>query len=155
MRELEEALRRVKPGGMLIVSTGDMDAWTWRWAPTQHWYLETPQHVSFASRRFFRWFSAHASVAIERLARIPHQRGGWRDRLDEAVNVLYFGSVGRGQTGRMLRGALRRLPPWRGLVHKTAMVTASHLRDHVVIIMRKRAEPEAGLGVVAAERAVG
>jgi SAM-dependent methyltransferase len=144
-RELRAALSALRPGGVVVVSTGDMDAWTWRWANTAHWYLETPQHVSVASRRFFRWFATTAGVSLERMVRIPHQRGGWHLRPGEAVNVLYFGSTARPRRWRLLRGLIRRLPPWRAFAHSTSMITASHLRDHLIVTMRR--PTEGGLAV--------
>jgi len=149
--ELRLALMALKPGGLLIASTADMDSWTWRWAATTHWYLETPQHVSFASRRFFRWFAAQAGAPIERSARIPHQRGGWSQRLDDAVNVFYFGSIGRREHWRLARGLIRRIPRWRGFVHTSNMATASRLRDHVIVVMRRPTLGAQTGGVVAQE----
>jgi SAM-dependent methyltransferase len=138
-QQLELALTLLRPGGLLVVGTGDMDAWTWRWSGSQHWYLETPEHVSFASRRFFRWFAGRTGAALERLSRVPHQRGTWRERVDDAIDVLYVGSLGRGPAWRLARGVIRRFPRWRGLVHRTAITHAAHLRDHIIVVMRKPA----------------
>jgi 2-polyprenyl-3-methyl-5-hydroxy-6-metoxy-1,4-benzoquinol methylase len=37
------------PGGLVIVSTGNADAWSWRLSKGRFWYCCIPEHVSFVS----------------------------------------------------------------------------------------------------------
>jgi SAM-dependent methyltransferase len=44
----------LKPGGKIIVSTGNADAWLWRIMGSLFWYCYFPEHISFVGRRWLK-----------------------------------------------------------------------------------------------------
>ena len=53
-REFLTALAAVvRPGGSVIVGTGNADAPTWRLMGSRYWYSWYPEHISFVSPRWF------------------------------------------------------------------------------------------------------
>lgn len=69
-RAIASLLEVVKPGGVLIVTTGDAHAWLWRIAGPRWWYCYYPEHLAFISERWIRgWLrrtGARADVAEAR-----------------------------------------------------------------------------------------
>ncbi len=130
---LRQAAELLRPGGILIVSTGDMDAWTWRWFRGSHWYLQTPLHLSFASQRFFNYVAKTNDWKVIQHKAIPHQLGTaelcWQDR----VEALYFGARRRGGLWRILQRLIHLVPDWQHLRHRTSVPWTFHVRDHIVV----------------------
>jgi len=54
---MERLLRRLAPGGRLVVTTGDGGNWLWRLLGSRWWYCYFPEHIAFVSRR---WLYHHA-----------------------------------------------------------------------------------------------
>jgi SAM-dependent methyltransferase len=49
---LLELRRHLNPGGRLLLSTGNSDAWLWRLAGAHYWYCYFAEHISFIGRRW-------------------------------------------------------------------------------------------------------
>ena len=78
---IPDLLARVRPGGTLLISTGDADHWLWRLVGSRWWYCYFPEHVAFLSRRWLRGWLARsesdASLAVIhgfRYQRLPPAR---------------------------------------------------------------------------------
>jgi len=65
---LHRAYTHVSPGGMLIVSTGNPDAFVWRrLLKARFWYVSFPEHISFPALGFFQlWCARTGAVIAER-----------------------------------------------------------------------------------------
>lgn len=87
--------RRLSPGGLLIVSTGDLDARSWRATGGSYWYCSFPEHISFLSEGWLRgWADARAMrlEAVERFAYdgevAPRSRFRfWRRALERRLKI--------------------------------------------------------------------
>ena len=44
--------QHVRPGGSIVISTGNADARAWRWFGGRYWYCSFPEHLSFISPRW-------------------------------------------------------------------------------------------------------
>ena len=57
----------VKPGGVLVITTGDADSWLWRLSGARWWYCHYPEHLAFVSEQWIRgWLKkagGHATLA--------------------------------------------------------------------------------------------
>ena len=62
---LARAYARVRPGGILIVSTGDPQAFAWRVLKSRFWYASFPEHVSFPGRAFFEQWCARSGARLK------------------------------------------------------------------------------------------
>ena len=91
VREAHHALR---PGGRLVVLTGDNSSLVARWSQARWWYLQYPEHILFASPR--AWSHAEGLKLVRRLrtyASIGY-RVGARARLKGLVLMLLGRGIG-------------------------------------------------------------
>ena len=119
---LFKALRRMlTPRGIIVIGTGDADAWTWRLQTSRYWYCSLPEHVSFYYQRTL-WQIASAN-RMDTLAhlRTSHVRSSAYTQIRQAVVNLGYELIHRCGGFRS-----RPAPGW---------LTA---RDHMIHIMRAR-----------------
>jgi len=65
---LQSLLRVTRPGGILIVTTGDADAPLWRIARSRWWYCSYPEHLGFISEAWVRQWLSRSSAAADLVA---------------------------------------------------------------------------------------
>jgi SAM-dependent methyltransferase len=111
----------LKPRGIIVIVTGDTDAWTWRMQKNRYWYCSMPEHVSFFCQRTL-WQIASAN-RLDTLAhmRVSHVRSNPFTFQRQLVMNLGHELVYRCGVARR-----RSAPGW---------LTA---RDHMLHIMRAR-----------------
>lgn len=131
---LARAAALLRPNGILIASTGDMDAWTWRCAGVRHWYLQTPLHLSFASRAFFRFVAEREGLRLAGVSRIPHRIGTLLTRCRQAIEIVYWQLRQRGGWARIPQRLLQSLPGLRYLGHRESVPWTMRLRDHAFAV---------------------
>jgi SAM-dependent methyltransferase len=59
---LDAVMRRLKPGGLFVLSTGDASAWLWRLCGGRFWYCHFAEHLSFISPH---WLAKQSSAGTE------------------------------------------------------------------------------------------
>lgn len=72
---VQRMLAKTAPGGYVIISTGNTDAWSWYLAGSRFWYCYLPEHISFVSPSWFRHYSALLGVKVSQVrefAYSPH-----------------------------------------------------------------------------------
>lgn len=133
---LSHAWEYLKPGGLLIVSTGNLDHWTWRWTNGDHWYSNTVQHLTFASPSFFRnWARKHGgSLKFEKLH--PHQKSDWLSKMTRSLDVFVWGARMR-PIWRTIAGGLMRIPGCSAWRHRQQAPYAPELADHILVVIQK------------------
>jgi 2-polyprenyl-3-methyl-5-hydroxy-6-metoxy-1,4-benzoquinol methylase len=100
-REFLTALAAVvRPGGSVIVGTGNADAPTWRLMGARYWYSWYPEHISFVSPRWFAQAAPGLALRQERVARFSRYPGGRSFTREAALNVAF-------RVAPQLSGALR------------------------------------------------
>lgn len=83
--------RALRPGGLIVVSTGNLDAWSWALMRSNYWYCAIPEHISFLSESWFRHAAASLGLAVENVTRYPHAKATPKRRLLEtAANLTYL-----------------------------------------------------------------
>lgn len=133
---LGAALRLLKSGGTMAISTGNMGAWTWRWLGNSHWYLQSPYHITLGAPTFFQWLRAREGLQSVRFQYIPHHLGA-ADRLYQAPVALYFGCARRRGAWRLLRRLILSVPGYGNLRHAEHVRWTMNLKDHMVVWLRK------------------
>ncbi len=94
---MRECWQRLRPGGRLVILTGNIDSVSARIAGEDWWYVSYPEHIVFPSIRFFRACAAHTmEKCVPTYASIGY-RASFQDRL-------------RGFAAGFLRGRYRGLP---------------------------------------------
>ncbi len=137
--DLERAAALLRPGGVLIASTADLDAWTWRWTAGRHWYLQAPLHLSIASRGFFRYVAERAGLKFKRFERVAHRRGSFGSRLRERIDLIHWELRQRGGWYRIPQRLLQLLPGFGDLRHRESTPWAMRLKDHLLVVLERRA----------------
>ncbi len=127
---LRNALSYLKPGGHLLVCTGDMDAWNWRLLRGYHWYLDPAQHVTFASKGFVRTFCAQTDTKLVGAYRVCHTSANTGKRAREMLATWYFILRRRRGIFRGAQVALQSVPRLRWLMHQALPPYTQSLKDH-------------------------
>jgi SAM-dependent methyltransferase len=67
---LGRAFSLLRPGGIVVVSSGDPETWVWRRVfAARFWYASFPEHVSFPSLRYFElWGTRHGAAVAAKIA---------------------------------------------------------------------------------------
>lgn len=133
---LAELAQVVKPGGLILIGTGNTDAPSWRFMGSAYWYCHVAEHISFINPR---WADRAArSLGLEKVAahRFSHRGEQLGRSVREAVlNILYrlspalfawLRGLGAGGIDVTRFQELRKVPPY--------WLSA---RDHVLIVLRK------------------
>lgn len=136
-KALGDAMSFLKPGGLLLVGTGNSDHWSWQLLRGAHWYLDPVTHICFAGRSYFQHLSKSTGWPLRSLIAVSHQHGGWGQRANEAMVVAYFGMRPRGMAGRLLARALGMFPRMRGFRHKEFPPYTPTIADHVLAVFEK------------------
>ncbi len=133
------AARFLKPGGILLLSSADMDAWTWRWLGAGHWYLQTPQHLSVVSAKFLQHVARQLGLRIGQVQRIPHRHAPLRVRFRELLEARYWGLRRRSGWYRLPHRLLQSMPGLRDLRHRQSVPWTMTLRDHLLASFESKA----------------
>lgn len=133
-RQLATLIDVLVPGGMLVVTTGNADAFLWRIAGARWWYCYFPEHLAFISERWMRdWLRRSGSGAhlVQAIAFRHRRLSPLRRVVESGLLLAYLAAPG---LYARLVGRLRRVfgrgatvyPPGSGLT-----------RDHVLLALRK------------------
>jgi SAM-dependent methyltransferase len=87
----DDMIRLAKPGGRVIIGTGNTEAPTWRLMGSRYWYCTNPEHISFIGQSWCKWFARERHVELERLAAYSHAlaRSPARIAKQTAFNLAY------------------------------------------------------------------
>jgi SAM-dependent methyltransferase len=90
---LRTCAARLRPGGLLFISTGNLDAWSWRMAGARYWYCTIPEHISFLCPHWFGVSASPACLAAKQMIAFSHDDAPLAVRLKEtAAGLLYSGA---------------------------------------------------------------
>lgn len=134
---LARAAELVRPNGFLLVSTADLDAWTWRLAKGRHWYLQSALHLCVGSEGFFRHVAERNGLRLAGLRRIPHRRGNFRMRWNEYCEAVYWELKQRGGAWRLPQRIMHSVPGLRRLRHRQSTPWTMRLKDHVFLVLTR------------------
>jgi len=148
---LQQAAGLLKPGGLLILSTGNLDAWTWRWLGWNHWYVETEQHLNVLTGAFLRFAGKRLGLDLEELADIPHRKATLSRRCREAIRLVYWGLQLRGGWMRAPQRLLQVLPGQKRLRHMSSVPWSMSLSDHMLARLRLTNGQETSASLVQAK----
>jgi SAM-dependent methyltransferase len=134
---LQEICRWLRPGGRLIVSTGNFDARIWRIAKGNYWYVQPELHLSFGSPTFFKSLANRLPLRPVMLREIPHRKEALRVKFQQTVEVVHWECQQRGGIYRVPQLVLQKLPSYRYLAHRRGPPWVMGLKDHMIVIFEK------------------
>jgi len=134
---LEDCLAATNQHGFVLISSGNLDAMSFRLMGARYWYCTIGEHIAFVSPRWFSNCRVAEQYQILRQTSFIHGDARWSRRLrDAGVNLAYrFGGAGfralrkRGMGGKDVKThpALADHPPgWLSA------------KDHVMVLMQKQ-----------------
>ncbi len=105
LADIRKLARWLKPGGKLIITTGNSDALPWRLSRLSYWYY-LPQHLSFCNRRWFAWAAQESGLRLVQSATFSHSRQAYgkffvAERWKQFLKLL-AGRVSEAITGRRM-----------------------------------------------------
>jgi SAM-dependent methyltransferase len=84
-------LKRLKPSGKLLISTGNYSHWTFKLLKNRHYYCSYPEHVAFASPDFFEYWSGCFGLKILCTEYFTHSPGRIHDKIIDLIKIcIYF-----------------------------------------------------------------
>jgi SAM-dependent methyltransferase len=127
---------KLKPGGQVIVSTGNTSARSWRFLGSRYWYCWYPEHIVFINPAWAAGAAQKLGVSMIEATTFSYGGGGRLQRWGETIhNVIYkffprpLGWLRRRWSGkkgmRMLMERSLQPPGW------------STAKDHVLLRFRK------------------
>lgn len=133
-RFLGTCARLLAPGGLMLVSTGSTDAWTWRLMGGGYWYCANAEHLSFLNEAWVRRCSALLGLTPVALETFAHDPSRLRAAAQLAMNLAYRVAPG------VLSGARRWLardPQTRAREDlRCAPPSWSTARDHMLFALQ-------------------
>jgi SAM-dependent methyltransferase len=70
---LESMANALRGGGLLMVSTGNTESWTWRMMGSRYWYCTVSEHISFINPSWCWHVAPAAGLEIVGIERFAHQ----------------------------------------------------------------------------------
>ncbi len=76
--------------GIIIISTGNSDALSWRLLGASYWYCSIGEHLSFINPRWCKWVAPHLDIELKQIIQFSHESTTWRRWGGETLkNLLY------------------------------------------------------------------
>ncbi len=137
-QSLAAIMSLLKPGGRLLISTGNAHHWTWRLMRGQHWYLHSTQHLNFGSKAFFTRYCDDSETKLDCILCHSHRLQGTAAIFRQALEALHFWGK---QSKTLIRRVLARLiqsAPWmQHLIHRTTPPFGTALSDHLLAVLQR------------------
>jgi len=89
---LDLAATHLKPGGSLMIASGDPSFWLWRLLfRSRFWYSSFPEHISFPSRRLLDLWRKRRSMEEPRVIRIRYRAvTPWKAAAHVCIMLVYL-----------------------------------------------------------------
>lgn len=133
---LRKCLNALRPGGCLLISTGNFDSFTFRMMGSRYWYCTIAEHISFVSPRWFLKHFSEMGCKCEKLITFAHDEASIGRRIKEIfMNALYW-------IHPSIIGALRRFGLGKKNIAKHPILAETppgwvSASDHFMVLLRK------------------
>jgi SAM-dependent methyltransferase len=135
---IESVMRRLRPGGPFVLSTGNARAWLWRLCGGNFWYCQYAEHVSFVSPR---WLANQGSAGAELVELQRFADGSVSVRSRVKLTALLCLHLAAPKTFARWLARKRGLPPAQ-LLHPNPPGQGLTC-DHLVAVLRRKSLPVA------------
>ena len=125
LADIQKLARWLKPGGKLIITTGNSDALPWRLSRLSYWYY-LPQHLSFCNRRWFAWAAKESGLRLVRSTAFSHSRRAY-GKMFVAERWRQFVKILIGRSSELLTGR-------RMFSHAVGTATWP---DHIFVVLQR------------------
>ncbi|WP_296640480.1 methyltransferase domain-containing protein [Thiobacillus sp. 65-1402] len=126
--------KATRPGGLIIVSTGNTAAWSWRLMRGMYWYCSIAEHLSFINPQWCKLISHELGLEITDLETFSHEPAKPSATFLQASANLFYRCLPNLAYGLRRFHALR-----KGLACRPSFRTPPHwrsARDHLLVAFR-------------------
>jgi 2-polyprenyl-3-methyl-5-hydroxy-6-metoxy-1,4-benzoquinol methylase len=135
LRLLKRCAELLKPGGWLVLVTGDGDANPCRRDPAQFWYFLIIEHVTMLTRRHAAWLEEQLKLKLTRWETVCHYDWKWRPGVTQLLKHWAYWQFRNG--GGLVQAVLRRLPEFSKAEFWPVAPLFWYSSDHVVAVFEK------------------
>jgi len=87
---LSQLIKKCKPGGKVIISTGNMNAPSWRLMGSRYWYCAIAEHLTFIDPGWCRKAAADCGARLMKLSKFSHEPAPVMQQTSQLMkNLLY------------------------------------------------------------------
>lgn len=118
---LRQLASKCTPGGHVIISTGNIEAPSWRLMGSRYWYCTIAEHLAFISPAWCESVAAHCGLRLVRHSEFSHNPSSIANRASQLLKNVFYRvapsaaawarSAGFGKENVATLPALRFLPP--------------------------------------------
>ena len=72
MNFLARLIEHTRPGGRILIGTGNTDTWTWKLAKNRYYYCWISEHISFVNRAWFEHQAKELHYEIRDMQKFSH-----------------------------------------------------------------------------------
>jgi SAM-dependent methyltransferase len=87
---LQQLRGHLKSKGRLIITTGNCDAWLWRFSGARFWYCYFPEHISFIGTRWIRTIPQRVNLKLVRCIAFNYEGGSLKPTRVMATAIYRF-----------------------------------------------------------------
>ena len=85
---IQSLVQQLKPGGKLIITTGNGDTPLCRESPAEFWYFRNVEHVCMISSRYADWLTTHSPLRLLSWTLASHYDSSPLSRLPKILRVM-------------------------------------------------------------------
>ncbi len=134
---LIELCRILRPGGILVLATGNGDAPYCRRNPANFWYFQNLEHLCMLSSRHAAFLERKLNCRLMEWTELSHYDVGFVERAYAHVRDFAYWGL-RPESPRLMKAFLRWVPVFRRAEHWSGPPLLSCTRDHVVSVFKKQ-----------------
>lgn len=114
-----------------------LDANSFRWLGSSHWFRQTLQHLALVSQHFREHIAEELSFKLVSIEHVVHGLANARIRSPGAVMASYWGLRQRRDSHRIFLSLLHSIPGIQVLRHLHSVSWTMTLRDHFITQMKR------------------
>jgi len=121
----------LKPGGLLVISTGNASNKVWKLFGGRYWYCAFPEHISFISPEWIHGVASGCSLTLQELSFFQHEN---TNISKIGANVKFIGRLVRAYLESfsfVLKGEKMDSPKYK-------LGFPGVVRDHLLVVLQKK-----------------
>jgi SAM-dependent methyltransferase len=132
---LKELTALLKPGGKLVIATGNGDASICRLDPAQFWYFRIIEHVCMLGRKPAEFLGSALSVTLTGWFECSHYDTSLRERAYQTLRHLAYRWIAKASPA--VKQLIRFVPKVRHIANWKVAPAVTYQKDHVVVVFEK------------------
>lgn len=126
-----------KDNGLIIVSSGNTEAVTWKISRSRYWYCSIPEHISFINSAWCNFVADKLNLEIKHIERFSHigKVGLIGKFLELTKNIIYLITPMLFRKLRKIKHRLYKNDTGNNYDYPPSWMTS---KDHIVVIFKKK-----------------